>query len=91
MGLNFIIKYHEKVASEDIPKLSKTNREKIKKSIEIKLTTSPETFGKPLRRSLKGRRKLRVGNYRVIFSIKKDIVKVFNIEHRSVVYKNKRV
>lgn len=83
----FEIRYHEAVASDDIPNLSQEWKSIIKNTIEKKLTTNPEVFGKPLRHSLKGYRKLRVGDYRVVFRIEKNIVKVFVIQHRSVVYK----
>ncbi|NOY35491.1 MAG: type II toxin-antitoxin system RelE/ParE family toxin [bacterium] len=82
----FDVVYHESVISEDIPGLSKTDKNRIKNAIEEKLTASPETFGKPLRRSLKGYRKLRVGDYRVIFRIEAATVKIFYIAHRSIVY-----
>ncbi len=85
--MNFNIIYHESVVEEDIPKLSKTDGNRVKKAIEDKLIDSPEIFGKPLRRSLKGYRKLRVGDYRVIFNIEDEIVKIFCIAHRSVVYR----
>ncbi|MDP3792165.1 MAG: type II toxin-antitoxin system RelE/ParE family toxin [bacterium] len=39
-----------------------------------------------MRRSLKGYRKLRVGDYRVIFKIEQKTVKVLIIGHGSVVY-----
>lgn len=86
--MNFKIIYHEAVLLVDIPKLSKTARENIKKAVEKKLSTEPEHFGKPLRRSLKGYRKLRVGDYRVLFRLEETIVKIFAIQHRSVVYKS---
>ncbi len=86
MGLNFKILYHELVVKEDIPRLSFEWRGKIKRAIEDRLTTRPEVFGKPLRKSLRGYRKLRVGDYRVIFRIDRNIVKIFLIQHRSVVY-----
>ena len=91
MEIKFKITYDKKVISEDIPKLSKSDRERIKKAINKKLTTLPEFFGKPLRNSLKGFRKLRIGNYRVIFIIQNDTVVVTYIDHRSTVYKNKRI
>ena len=84
--MSFTISYHPDVVEEDIPALPKKERERIKKAIEQKLTTHPEVFGKPLRRSLKGYRKLRVGDYRVIFRIQGKAVKVFLIGNRSVVY-----
>ncbi len=83
----FEIQYHEAVYKEDIPRLSAFQRARVKKAIEIKLMTQPSLFGKPLRRSLKGYLKLRVGDYRVIFRLKGSTVKIFAIQHRSVVYK----
>jgi len=88
--MNFEIQYHQEVIDEDIPKLPKTWRIAIKKAIEEKLTTQPEIFGAPLRHSLAGYRKLRVGDYRVVFRIEKKLVKIFVIQHRSVVYKKSR-
>ena len=82
----FEITYHHLVVSNDIPKLSIEWKEKIQRAIEQRLKTHPDLFGKPLRRSLKGYRKLRVGDYRVIFRIEKNIIKIFLIQHRSVVY-----
>ena len=64
----FGIKYHPKV-KEDIKKLDKETKEKIKKAIEEKLTKAPEIFGERLKGTLKEFRKLRVGNYRVIFIV----------------------
>ncbi len=85
--MKYELQYHEKVINEDIPKLSVEIRNLIKISVEKKLLSSPETFGKPLRKSLKGYRKLRVGDFRVIFRIENSFIKIFMIEHRSVVYR----
>jgi mRNA interferase RelE/StbE len=82
----FDVVYHDGVVTEDIPKLSSTWKHKIQKSIEARLQTRPDFYGKPLRRSLRGYRKLRVGDYRVIFKIEETTVKILMIEHRSVVY-----
>ncbi len=84
--MRFAIHYQEEVVCNDIPRLSKTSKERIKSAIEEKLTTSPEQFGKPLRRSLKGYRRLRVGDYRIIFRIEETTVKIFAVQHRSRVY-----
>ena len=59
----------------------------VKKAIIKKLVEQPEHFGIPLLENLKGYRKLRVGNHRIIFKIKENQVKIFIIEHRSLVYK----
>lgn len=84
--MNYTLQYEEAVVKEDIPKLSNDIKERIKKDIEKKLLSSPDKYGKPLRKSLKGYYKLRIGDYRVIFRIEKNIVKIFAIKHRSVVY-----
>jgi len=88
--MTYVLQYHELVVKEDIPKLSMGDRERIKKSIETKLVNNPETFGKPLRRSLKGHRSLRVGDFRVVFRIEKKAVKILVIKHRSRVYEKVR-
>ncbi len=84
--MSYVIVYHETVVKEDIMKLGTETKRQIRQAIEEKLANHPELFGKPLRQSLKGYRKLRVGDYRVIFRIEKSIVKVLIIEHRSRVY-----
>jgi mRNA interferase RelE/StbE len=86
MEVGYEVVYVDQVVRTDIPKLSSSVNERIKRAIEAKLTTHPETYGKPLRRSLKGYRKLRVGEYRVVFRIDKGVVKVFTIGHRRDVY-----
>ena len=87
MALNFEIFYHTKVVKEDVQNLSLVWRNKIRFAIEEKLTIAPDFYGKPLRRSLKGYRKLRVSDYRVVFRINGNKVYVLAIMHRSVVYK----
>lgn len=87
MEVKFSLEYHERVAREDIPRVAPEWRMKIKRAIEDKLTTQPEKFGKPLRGSLRGYRKLRVGDYRVIFNITGNRIRIFIIQHRSVVYR----
>ena len=82
----FKVFYHHLVARDDIPKLSSVWKKNIRRAIETKLTANPEVYGKPLRRSLRNYRKLRVGNYRVIFRIEGVFVKILAIKHRSEVY-----
>lgn len=86
MEVTFRVLYHEQVVKSDIPRLTPSWKNKIKNAIEKKLTTNPEIFGKPLRRSLRSYRKLRVGDYRIIFRIEGILVKVVLIRHRSEVY-----
>ena len=88
MEIGFSIAYHERVVREDIPTIASGWRAKIKSAIEEKLTAVPEQFGKPLRRSLRGYRKLRGGAYRVIFRITGNRVLIFAIQHRTMVYRS---
>ena len=82
----FRVVYHHLVISDDIPKLSSVWKKRIRYAIEQRLKTNPDLYGKPLRRSLKGYRKLRVGDYRIIFRIENNTVKILIIQHRSMVY-----
>ena len=87
--MSYRIEYLESVIREDVPQLSTAVRGQIKKSIERKLTSHPIEFGKPLRYSLKGARRLRVGVYRVIYKIEPpDVVLIVKIGHRSEVYQD---
>ena len=83
----FTVAYHYLVVSRDIPRIPKKWKEKIRRAIEERLVVHPDIYGKPLRRSLKGYRKFRVGDYRIIFKIEKSALKVLLIWHRSAVYK----
>jgi addiction module RelE/StbE family toxin len=87
--LTYRIEYLESVTREDIPRLSKAVRDQVRKAIERKLVSNPIEFGKPLRYSLKGARRLRVGDYRVIYKIElPDVVLIVKIGHRGEVYED---
>lgn len=82
------IEYLDSVVKKDIPALPKTIKATIKKAIEERLMHDPVGFGKPLRYSLKGHRRLRIGDYRVVFRIEADsnIVLIIAIKHRKDIY-----
>jgi mRNA interferase RelE/StbE len=84
MGLE--IYYHPEVVSEDIPSLPKVMKQRVKKAIETKLATYPETFGTPLRGSLISLWKLRVGDYRIVYDLKDTKVYIHAIGHRKHIY-----
>jgi mRNA interferase RelE/StbE len=87
VGVKYRIEYLKSVVDEDIPKLTKPVRKQIKAAIEEKLTSHPIEFGKPLRYSLRGARRLRVGDWRVIYQIElPDVVLVVKNGHRREVY-----
>ena len=82
------IEYLESVVDEDIPRLPKSVRNLIKRAIEERLSIDPVGLGKPLRYSLKGHRRLRVGDYRIVYRIAQDeqLVTIVVIKHRKDVY-----
>ncbi|OGD15946.1 hypothetical protein A2V47_04215 [Candidatus Atribacteria bacterium RBG_19FT_COMBO_35_14] len=63
------IKYHPKVKSEDIPGLSSNIAVRIENAIINHLMVNPIKYGFYLRGTLNGYRKLRVGDWRVIYRI----------------------
>ncbi|MGE3623865.1 MAG: type II toxin-antitoxin system RelE/ParE family toxin [Bdellovibrionales bacterium] len=73
---------------KDVPALPKCMRARIKKAIEERLMIDPVSYGKPLQHSLKGHRRLRVGDYRIIYTIdpEKRNVSVLAIGHRKDIY-----
>ena len=83
----YTISYHHLVKSEDIPKLDNTVKTRIRKAIETRLMTAPEEYGEPLRKTLKGYRKLRVGDYRVVFKVEGNESTILGIRHRRDIYK----
>lgn len=59
---------------------------KIKTVINERLTTSPDLYGVPLRKSLRNLRKLRIGDFRVVYHITGNTVLVVGIGHRKNIY-----
>jgi mRNA interferase RelE/StbE len=78
--------YHPDVKNRDLPKIDARSKEMIKRVIEKRLSTHPEVFGRPLRGSLKGYWKLRVGGYRIVFKPLGEKILVLAIVDRKTVY-----
>ena len=79
------IVYHSKV-EDDIELLDKKQKNIVARAIENRLVNEPEKYGKPLRGSLKGYWKLRIGDIRVIFKIVKNEVQILGIINRKLAY-----
>jgi len=76
--------------TKDIKKIPANIRKSIKSAIELRIMLHPFSYGKPLRYSWKGHRRIRVGDYRIIYRIieeKKEVL-VVAIKHRKEVYEN---
>ena len=81
------IKYHPKVKTEDIPRLSSHIAVRIENAIRNRLIVNPVKYGFYLRGSLKGYRKLRVGDCRIIYRIVDEEIRIIAIGNRKGVYK----
>lgn len=84
--MNYEVVYHPDVKERDLPNIDNRNKLMIKKAIEKRLTSHPEIYGKPLRHTLKGYWKLRIGDYRVVFKILQQKIIILGILHRKDIY-----
>ena len=86
--MSYKILYYSLVVKEDIPRLDSKIKNRVKKAIENKLMINPKAFSLPLKYPLNGLYKLRVGDWRIIFEVKKETVNIVAVRHRSKVYEN---
>jgi len=88
----YSLKYHPQVR-DDVKKLNIKIKNRVAKAIEQRLSTQPEKYGKPHRKSLKGYWKLRVGDIRVVFKIRTSEILILAILNKKDVYEqiNKRI
>ena len=85
-GGNWKILYHPAVVKKDISKLGKPEAQRIELAIEQKLSVNPLIYGIPLRGTLKQFWKLRVGVWRIVFTIVDKEVHILVIAHRRESY-----
>jgi mRNA interferase RelE/StbE len=84
--LPFEIRYHPDVKVVDLPLIDAKMQKRIKTAIETRLMTAPQHYGEPLRKTLKGYWKLRVGDYRIVFKIMDQVIYILGIIHRKNAY-----
>ncbi len=82
----YALVYHPAVQREDIPRIDAGLRARVARAFAGPLKTAPKGFGEPLRGTLKGYWKLRVGDYRVVFQVVGQEVMILAIIHRRDVY-----
>lgn len=70
------IKIHHLIIHEDFKKINKKDQSGILKTIYKKLGRSPQEYGSPLRYELKGYWKLKISDYRVVYKIEKEDIRV---------------
>lgn len=83
---DYEVAYHPNVVSHDLPRIPRNLRARIFKAIEGRLMTAPTHYGLHLRRPLTGLWRIRVGDYRVVYSVGPDRVWICAVAHRKEVY-----
>ena len=80
---------YKQSVQKDLKKIPKKVKLLIKRAIEERLKVDPVCFGAPLKQNLKGLMKLRIGDYRIIYSIEIEtvVIVVIKIGHRKEIYK----
>ena len=86
--MTYEIRFNKQINWIRFAKLPRSDRMRIREAINGKLTQHPEVFGKPLRQSLTGARSLRVGEYRVIYTIVGTMVEIILFGHRLTIYED---
>ena len=84
----YTILYHPDITRRDLPRVPLNVQSRIADALAVRLRGTPEKYGQPLRGTLRGYWKLRVGDYRVVFKIVADEVWVLAILHRRQVYED---
>ena len=70
----------------DLDEIPRNMVRRILKAIEERLTQDPDKYGERLRQSLRGFWKLRVGDYRVVYEVVGDEVRLYGVRNRREVY-----
>jgi mRNA interferase RelE/StbE len=74
--MTWSILYHHDV-EEDLESIGPSAARRVVKAIDTKLTKQPMQFGAPLTGNLSDFRKLRVGDYRVVYQVHEKRVLVY--------------
>ena len=83
----YIISFTANAIKNDIPKIPAAYYDTIMRAIYERLTAAPLDFGKPLRHELNAMRSLRVGNWRIGYTVEGETVIIAHIELRRDAYK----
>jgi mRNA interferase RelE/StbE len=84
--MSYALSYHPDIHKEDLPNIPRNMQTRIRNAIQERLLNDPLKYGEPLKRSLQGYRKLRVGDYRVVYRLEKENIIILKIGHRKEVY-----
>ena len=78
--MTYAVLIDELVFQDDFKGIELHHQRKIIKTIRERLSTEPDRYGEPLRGELKGYWKLRAGEFRVIYEIRKEDVVVLVVK-----------
>ena len=81
-----LLQYHPDVKTKDLPKINRSIQKRIKTAIERRLLVAPDRYSEPLKKILKGYRKLRFGDYRTVLKLESQTILVLGICHRRDLY-----
>ena len=84
--MSYRIEYGKHIDWKAFRHLPANDKQRMRMMIEQKLAREPALFGKPLRSRLFGLWSLRVGDYRIIYRIEGNVVRIEVIGHRSTIY-----
>lgn len=85
--MSYSLKY-SKTSLKEISKLDHIVKRKIKEAIETKLLIDPISSSLKLKDfKIDGARRLRIGNYRIIFFIEAKFIEILRVDHRREIYK----
>ena len=84
--MSFTLRYHPAVRTDDLPLIDRKTKDRIRKAIKERLRKAPHEYGEPLRKTLQGYWKLRVGDHRVVFKAVESEVWILGIRHRKSIY-----
>jgi mRNA interferase RelE/StbE len=87
LGINlpYLINYHKAVKG-DLKIMEALIKARIKSAIETRLVVDPIKSGETLRGNFKRFRKLRIGDYRIIYKVMQGTVLILGIGHRKYIY-----
>jgi mRNA interferase RelE/StbE len=79
---------YSKSSIKQISKLDKVVKTRLEEEIKTKLSIDPIKCSKVLKDfPIPDTRRFRVGDYRIIFTIEKDVVVIYRVGHRRDIYK----
>ena len=81
----FVLVYHPLIA-KDTAGINRDIQRRLAKAVQERLSTHPESYGKPLRGSLAGYWTLRVCNFRIVYRIVKREAWIFAVIDRRDIY-----